>query len=224
MRVLIVEDQVILAEAVQTALRREAIAADVVHDGDHALEITELNEYDIVILDRDIPGTHGDDVCRALAVRARSPRILMLTAARRLDDKVSGFELGADDYLAKPFEFPELFARLRALHRRSGTAHPPVLQTGTVVLDPFRREVYRDGRLIRLSRKEFAVLEVLMRAQGGVISAETLLAKAWDENADPFTNSPRVTISSLRRKLGEPWIITTVPGTGYRIEEEPVHG
>jgi len=220
MRVLVVEDQVFLAEAIQTALRREAIAADVVHDGDDALAMTGVNEYDVVILDRDVPGTHGDEVCRVLAARDRSPRVLMLTAARRLDDKVSGFEIGADDYLAKPFEFPELFARLRALHRRTGSAHPPVLEVGTVVLDPFRREVYRDGRLVRLSRKEFAVLEVLMRARGGVISAETLLAKAWDENTDPFTNSPRVTISALRRKLGEPWVIATVPGVGYRVVTE----
>jgi two-component system response regulator VanR len=220
MRVLIVEDQEYLAEAVQTALRREAIAADVVHDGDSALELTAINDYDVVILDRDIPGTHGDDVCRALAQRESGPRVLMLTAARRLEEKVAGFELGADDYLAKPFEFPELFARLRALHRRTDTAHPPVLEAGTVVLDPFRREVYRNGRFVRLSRKEFAVLEVLMRARGGVISAETLLAKAWDENTDPFTNSPRVTISTLRRKLGQPWLIETVPGVGYAIQAD----
>jgi two-component system response regulator VanR len=220
MRVLIVEDQIFLAEAIQTALRREAIAADVVNNGDDALELTELNEYDVVVLDRDIPGTHGDDVCRILAARPSGPRILMLTAARRLDEKVAGFELGADDYLAKPFDFAELFARLRALHRRSESAHPPVLEVGRLVLDPFRREVYRGGRLVRLSRKEFAVLEVLMRARGGVTSAEDLLAKAWDENTDPFTNSPRVTISSLRRKLGEPGAIETLAGVGYRIDPE----
>lgn len=218
MRVLIVEDQEYLAEAIQTALRREAIAADVVHDGDAALDLTTLNDYDVVVLDRDIPGTHGDDVCRELARRDAGPRVLMLTAARRLYEKVEGFELGADDYLAKPFEFPELFARLRALHRRTGNAHPPVLETGSVVLDPFRREVYRNGRFIRLTPKEFAVLEVLMRARGGVISAEVLLAKAWDENVDPFTNHPRVVISALRRKLGQPWTIETLPGAGYRID------
>lgn len=217
MRVLVVEDHPFLAEAIQTALRREAITADVVHDGDEALLMSDLNDYDVVVLDRDLPGTHGDDVCRALAARERGPRVLMLTAARRLDEKVAGFELGADDYLAKPFEFPELFARLRALHRRSDAAHPPVLESGPLRLDPFRREVYRAGRLVRLSPKEFAVLEVLMRAGGAPISAEALLAKAWDENTDPFTNSPRVTISVLRRKLGHPDLIETVSGVGYRI-------
>lgn len=221
MRVLVVEDQVFLAEAIQTGLRREAIAADVVHDGDAALAIVDLNDYDVVVLDRDIPGTHGDEVCRMLAGRKAAPSILMLTAARRLGEKVSGFELGADDYLPKPFEFPELVARLRALNRRSGSARPPVLDAAGVRLDPFRREVYRDGRLIRLSRKEFAVLEVLLAAGGGVVSAETLLEKAWDENTDPFTNAIRVTISTLRRKLGEPWVISTLPGAGYRIEAAP---
>ncbi|GEA87205.1 response regulator transcription factor [Cellulomonas cellasea] len=218
MRVLVVEDQVFLAEAVQTALRREAITADVAHDGDDALAALEVVDYDVVVLDRDIPGTHGDDVCRVLAGREGSPRVLMLTAATRLHEKVSGFELGADDYLAKPFEMAELVVRLRALHRRNGPALPPVLDIDGLALDAFRREVYRDGRLVRLSRKEFAVLEVLMRARGGVVSAESLLEKAWDANADPFTNAPRVVISVLRRKLGEPSVITTVAGTGYRIE------
>jgi two-component system response regulator VanR len=218
MRVLVVEDQVFLAEAVQTALRREAITADVVHDGDAALAAVGVHAYDVVVLDRDLPGTHGDEVCRVIAARDDGPRVLMLTAAWRLEEKVSGFELGADDYLAKPFELAELVVRLRALNRRGGPAQPPVLDLGGVVLDPFRREVYRDGRLVRLSRKEFAVLEVLMRARGGVISAETLLEKAWDEHTDPFTNAPRVTISTLRRKLGTPVVIGTVPGVGYRIE------
>lgn len=219
MRVLVVEDQVFLAEAIQTGLRREAIAADIVHDGDAALAMVEVNDYDILILDRDIPGTHGDEVCRILAGRGSAPPILMLTAARRLCEKVAGFELGADDYLPKPFEFPELVARLRALNRRSGPSRPPILEACGVRLDPFRREVYRDGRLVRLSRKEFAVLEVLLSAGGGVVSAETLLEKAWDENTDPFTNAIRVTISTLRRKLGEPWVITTLAGAGYRIED-----
>lgn len=217
MRVLVVEDQVYLAEAIQTGLRREAITADVAHDGDIALAMVEVTDYDILVLDRDIPGTHGDDVCRILSHRENAPSILMLTAARRLGEKVAGFELGADDYLAKPFEFPELVARLRALNRRSGPSRPPILEACGVRLDPFRREVYRDGRLVRLSRKEFAVLELLLRADGGVVSAETLLEKAWDEHADPFTNAIRVTISTLRRKLGEPWVITTLAGAGYRI-------
>lgn len=221
MRVLVVEDQVFLAEAIQTGLRQEAITADLAHDGDSALAMADVNDYDIVLLDRDIPGTHGDDVCRILSSREDGPSILMLTAARRLGEKVAGFELGADDYLSKPFEFPELIARLRALNRRSGPSRPPILEACGVRLDPFRREVYRDGRLVRLSRKEFAVLEVLLRAEGGVVSAETLLEKAWDENTDPFTNSIRVTISTLRRKLGEPWIITTLAGVGYRIEVTP---
>jgi two-component system response regulator VanR len=220
MRVLVVEDQVYLAEAVQTALRRESITADLAHDGDTALEAIDIHDYDIVVLDRDIPGTHGDEVCRTLAARPESPLILMLTAARRLGEKVSGFELGADDYLAKPFEMEELVVRLRALHRRSGPAAPPVLKIGDLSVNTFRREVYRDGRFIRLARKEFAVLEVLMRAQGGVVSAESLLEKAWDQNADPFTNAPRVVISTLRSKLGEPTPIVTVPGTGYRIASE----
>ena len=142
----------------------------------------------------------------------------MLTAARTLGDKVAGFELGADDYLAKPFEFPELVMRLRALERRTQAARPPVLHAGGISLDPFRREVYRDGRYVRLSRKEFAVLDVLMNAAGGVVSAETLLEKAWDANADPFTNAVRVTISNLRRRLGEPAVILTVSGVGYRFE------
>lgn len=217
MRVLIVEDEEFLAEAIQAGLRREAIAADVVHDGDRALEYLALNDYDTVILDRDIPGTHGDDVCRVINADYPERRVLMLTAARRLNDKVSGFELGADDYLAKPFEFPELVVRLRALDRRRAPARPTVMTAGTLRLDPFRRDVYRDGRYVKLSRKEFAVLELLMRADGGVLSAEELLRKAWDENADPFTNAIRVTVSTLRKRLGAPDPIETVPGVGYRI-------
>ncbi|WP_025159276.1 response regulator transcription factor [Leifsonia aquatica] len=218
MRALIVEDETFLAEAVQTGLRRETIAADIAGDGDTAIEQLSINDYDVVVLDRDIPGVHGDDVCRWVTANRPHVRVLMLTAARRLDDKVAGFEVGADDYLAKPFEFPELVARLRALGRRPGEARPPVLDAAGVSLDPFRREVYRDGRLVRLSRKEFAVLEVLLQAAGGVVSAETLLEKAWDANADPFTNTIRVTVSTLRKRLGEPWVIQTVPGSGYRLE------
>ncbi len=217
MRVLVVEDEMDLAEAIQTGLRHEAIAADIAADGGTALERLAINEYDAVLLDRDIPVVHGDEVCREINRLYPERRVLMLTAARRLDDKVSGFELGADDYLAKPIEFPELVARLRALGRRSAASAPPVLEHSGVRLDTFRREVYRAGRFIRLSRKEFAVLELLLRADGGVLSAETLLEKAWDENADPFTNAIRVTISSLRRRLGEPWVIQTEPGVGYRM-------
>lgn len=218
MRVLIVEDEPYLAEAVRSGLALQAIAADVVGDGDAALHAVDINSYDVVLLDRDIPGTHGDDVCRILTARPERPAILMLTAARRLGDKVDGFELGADDYLSKPFEFPELTARIRALGRRVFTTLPPQLTAGGLTLDPFRHEVFRDGRFIRLSRKEFAVLEVLMRANGGVVSAEQLLEKAWDENANPFTNTVKVTISTLRRKLGEPGLIRTESGVGYAID------
>lgn len=218
MRVLIVEDERYLAEAVRDWLSTEAIAADIVGDGEAALDAIEVNGYDVVLLDRDIPKVHGDDVCRALAAREERPKILMLTAARRVHEKVGGLELGADDYLAKPFDLPELVARVRALGRRRFTAHPPVLEAASLRVDPFRREVYRDGRYVRLSRKEFAVLEVLVRAGGGVISAEQLLEQAWDENANPFTNSVKVTISTLRRKLGEPWVIRTVPGVGYAVD------
>jgi two-component system response regulator VanR len=219
MRTLIVEDEEYLADAIRAGLRRETIAADVVHDGDSALDRLAVDDYDVVVLDRDIPGTHGDDVCAWITAERPGCRVLMLTAARTLDDKVSGFGLGADDYLAKPFDFPELVARLRALHRRPAQAIPPVLRSAGVTLDSFRREVYRNGRLVRVTRKEFAVLELLMRAAGGVVSAETLLDKAWDMNADPVTNAIRVTISNLRKRLGEPWVIHTEPGAGYRFQE-----
>lgn len=217
MRVLIVEDDSYMAEAIRTGLRRETIAADIVDAGDRALELLDGGEYDIVLLDRDIPGLHGDEVCATIAAQHPGIRVLMVTAARSLGDRVSGFELGADDYLPKPFEFPELVARLRALERRTQPARPPVLEAHGVRLDPFRREVYRAGRLVRLTPKEFAVLHTLMAAEGGVLSAETLLEKAWDANADPFSNTIRVTISNLRKRLGEPWAIQTVPGAGYRF-------
>ncbi|WP_104092503.1 response regulator transcription factor [Arthrobacter sp. GMC3] len=217
MRVLVVEDEIFLAEAIQTWLRREAIAADMVHDGGAAIEQVSINDYDVVVLDRDLPVVHGDEVCKQLVAGHPSIRIIMLTAARRLDDKVTGLGLGADDYLAKPFEFPELVARIRALQRRNQEARPPVLESAGVSLDAFRREVTRHGHFVKLSRKEFSVLEVLMLAGGGVVSAETILEKAWDENADPFTNTIRVTISTLRKRLGEPAVIQTVPGCGYRM-------
>ncbi|OZM71509.1 DNA-binding response regulator [Amycolatopsis antarctica] len=217
MRVLIVEDEPYLADAVRAGLRRATIAADVVHDGEAALEQIAVNDYEIVLLDRDLPGIHGDEVCRRIAAEHPGVRVLMLTAAGSLWDRVSGFEIGADDYLPKPFELPELVARLRALERRTQPARPPVLESHGVRLDPFRREVYRDGSSVRLSPKEFAVLQVLMKAEGGVLSAEDILEQAWDANADPFTNSPRVTISNLRKHLGGPKVIQTVPGAGYRF-------
>lgn len=217
MRVLIVEDEPFLAEAIRDGLRLEAIAADIAGDGDTALEQLGHTEYDVVVLDRDIPGPNGDEIARQLSTRPAAPRVLMLTAADRLDDKAAGFESGADDYLTKPFALRELVLRLRALARRPTAGTPPVLDQHGIRLDPFRREVYRDGRYISLTRKQFAVLEVLMSAGGGVISAETLLERAWDENADPFTNAVRITISTLRKRLGEPWLIQTVAGVGYRM-------
>jgi two-component system response regulator VanR len=217
MRALIVEDETYLADAIRTGLRRETIAADVVYDGDTAIEYLSVNDYDVVVLDRDLPGIHGDEVCAWIVEHRPACRVLMLTAARSLSDTVDGFERGADDYLAKPFRFPELVARLRAIERRSGASRPPVMEREGVRLDPFRREVYRNGRLVRLTNKEFAVLDLLMRADGGFVSAETLLEKAWDENADPFTNTVRVTISNLRKRLGDPWLVHTRPGAGYRF-------
>ena len=219
MRVLIVEDELYLAEAIRDGLRLEAIAADLAGDGDTALELLAVNAYDVVVLDRDIPGPNGDEIARHLAAQAAGPRVLMLTAADRLDDKATGFESGADDYLTKPFALRELVLRLRALGRRPAIGTPPVLEFGALRLDPFRREVYRDGRYVSLTRKQFAVLEVLLTANGGVVSAEDLLERAWDENADPFTNAVRITISTLRKRLGEPWVIETVPGVGYRMSE-----
>lgn len=217
MRVLIVEDEEFLAEAIQSGLRHEAIAGDIALDGDAALERMVSNDYDVVILDRDIPGVPGDEVARIVARDYPATRVLMLTAATRIRDKVEGFSLGADDYLTKPFAFEELIVRLRALARRPPVAAQPVLEFADLRLDPFRREVYRAGRYLKLTRKQFAVLELLMRADGGVVSAETLLEKAWDENADQMTSAPRVTMSTLRKALGEPGLIRTVPGAGYRL-------
>ena len=217
MRVLIVEDELFLAEAIRDGLRLEAIAADIAGDGDGALELLAVNAYDVVVLDRDIPGPDGDEIARRLAREPESPRILMLTAADRLDDKAAGFESGADDYLTKPFALRELVLRLRALGRRPAAGAPPVVEISGIRLDRFRREVFRDGRYIALTRKQFAVLEVLMTAGGGDVIAEDLLERAWDENADPFTNAVRITISTLRKRLGEPWVIETVAGVGYRM-------
>jgi two-component system response regulator VanR len=221
--VLVVEDELYLAEAVRDGLRLEAIAADIATNGDTALEMLAVNSYDIAVLDRDIPGPTGDEIAARIVGSGSGLPILMLTAADRLDDKASGFGLGADDYLTKPFELRELVLRLRALDRR-GRRRQPVIEIAGLRLDPFRREVYRDGKYVALTRKQFAVLEVLTEAGGGVISAEELLERAWDENADPFTNAVRITVSALRKRLGEPWLIATVPGVGYRIDTGGTHG
>src|SRR5215210_5214306 len=198
MRVLVVEDEPYMAEAIRDGLRLEAIAADIAGEGDTALELLNLNAYEIAVIDRDIPGPTGDEIAKRIVASGSGMPILMLTAADRLDDKATGFELGADDYLTKPFELRELVLRLRALDRRRAHNRPPV--------------------------REFAVLEVLVAAEGGVVSAEELLKRAWDENADPFTNAVRITVSGLRKRLGEPWIIATVAGAGYRITTQPDTG
>lgn len=219
MRVLIVEDEPYLAEAIRDGLRLEAIAADIATDGDTAEELLSVNSYDAAVLDRDVPGLSGDEIARRIVASGSGIPILMLTAADRIDDKASGFEHGADDYMTKPFDLRELVLRLRALERRRGNSRPPIREFGRLRLDPFRREVYRDGRYVALTRKQFAVLDVLLAAEGGVVSAEELLARAWDENADPFTNAVRITVSSLRKRLGEPWLIVTVAGVGYRVAD-----
>ena len=221
---LVVEDEPYMAEAIRDGLRLEAIAADIAGDGDTALELLRINVYDIAILDRDIPGPSGDEIAAHIVESESGTPILMLTAADRLDDKASGFGLGADDYLTKPFELRELVLRLRALDRRRAHVRPPVREIGGLRVDPFRREVFRDGRYIGLTRKQFAVLEVLVAAEGGVVSSEELLERAWDENADPFTNAVRITVSALRKRLGEPWIIATVAGIGYRIDTGSTDG
>ncbi|WP_374974472.1 response regulator transcription factor [Microbacterium trichothecenolyticum] len=218
MRVLVVEDEPLMAAAIRDGLRLDAIAADIAGDGDTALELLSINAYDIAVLDRDIPGPSGDEVAAHIVRSGSDIPILMLTAADRIDDKATGFELGADDYLTKPFDLQELVLRLRALDRRRAHRRPPVRHLAGLRLDPFRREVYRDDRYVALTRKQFAVLEVLMSAEGGVVSAEELLQRAWDENADPFTNAVRITVSALRKRLGEPWAIATVAGVGYRID------
>src|SRR5690242_16605521 len=213
-----------MADAIRDGLRLEAIAADIAGDGDTAVELLGVNDYDIAVLDRDIPGPSGDEIARRIVASGSGMPILMLTAADRLGDKATGFELGADDYLTKPFALKELVLRLRALDRRRAHHRPPVRELAGLRLDPFRREVYRDGRYVALTRKQFAVLEVLVGADGGVVSAEELLAQAWDENADPFTNAVRITVSALRKRLGEPWLIVTVPGVGYCIGAGPGNG
>jgi DNA-binding response OmpR family regulator len=216
MRVLVIEDDGELAEAIAAGLRLEGIAVDTVLDGDLGLEHALVNDYDVIVLDRDLPGLHGDDVCGKLAGTVRA-RILMLTASSTIEDRVDGLGLGADDYLPKPFAFAELVARVRALARRSHPAAPPVLTAGDITLDPGRHFATRYGRPLDLGPKELAVLELLMAADGRVVSAEELLERAWDEMADPFSTAVKVTVSRLRRKLGEPAVIETVAQAGYRI-------
>jgi two-component system, OmpR family, response regulator VanR len=217
MRVLIAEDERRVAEAIARGLRREGLAVDVAGDGGSALHRARVHPYDVVVLDRDLPELHGDDVCRALSSEQPATKILMLTGADALEDVVEGLSLGADDYLGKPFRFAELLARVRALGRRAGEARPPVLEWGDVVLDPARREATRGGRPLDLVPKELAVLEQLMAARGAAVSTERLLAGAWDENADPFTNAVRQTVMTLRRKLGPEPFVHTVLGVGYRV-------
>jgi len=216
-RVLVVEDEQLLADTIASGLRRQAMAVDVAYDGEAALERVAVNDYDVVVLDRDLPLVSGDQVCAVLVESEANTRILMLTAATAVPERVAGLGLGADDYLTKPFAFAELTARIQALGRRARPAAPPLLERAGICLDLHRRTVTRDGRLVELSRKEFAVLAELLRAQGGVVSAEQLLEKAWDEHADPFTGVVRFTIMMVRRKLDDPPIIDTIPGVGYRI-------
>lgn len=217
MRVLLVEDEQPLAKYIAAGLRKHGFAVDLAFEGQAALEKCAITPYDVVVLDRDLPVLHGDQVCRQLAQEGTS-RILMLTASGAVEDRVDGLTLGADDYLGKPFAFSELVARVQALARRSTPARPPVLRAADVVLDPARRTAERGGRLLQLAPKEFGVLEQLLAADGSVVSAETLLDKVWDEHADPFTNAVRITVGTLRRKLGDPPLIDTVTGAGYRIQ------
>ncbi|MDG4822952.1 response regulator transcription factor [Asanoa sp. WMMD1127] len=217
MRILVVEDERLLAEAIAEWLRDDAHAVDVALDGEAALDRLAVNDYDVVVLDRDLPKVHGDEVCRAMVGSDTTARILMLTAAAEVHDRVAGLSLGADDYLPKPFAFAELAARVQALGRRARPALPPVLRRAGILLDTARRQVFRDDRYVPLSKKEFGVLAELLRAEGAVVSAEQLLEKVWDENADPFTSAVRLTVLKLRRKLGDPPVIETLAGEGYRI-------
>jgi two-component system, OmpR family, response regulator VanR len=217
MRILVAEDEPRIAAAVARGLRREGMAVDVAPDGAAALYKARVNPYDVVVLDRDLPEVHGDDVCRTLTAEQPRTKVLMLTAARTTDELVAGLSLGADDYLTKPFRFAELVARLRALGRRTGDARPPVLSAGDVVLDPGARTASRAGLDLDLTLKEFAVLQALLEAQGAVVTPEELLERAWDEQLDPLSNTVRMTVMTLRRKLGDPPIIQTVRGSGYRV-------
>ncbi|MGX6605020.1 response regulator transcription factor [Micromonosporaceae bacterium Da 78-11] len=220
MRVLVVEDARALAEVVAEGLRDQGMAVDIALDGLTAAEKLDLAPYEVVVLDRDLPGLHGDTLCQMITERDDRPMVLMLTAAGTPGDRVTGLTLGADDYLAKPFHFPELVLRVRALARRRPSAQPRTLRVAGLELDPARRTATRDGRRLDLSVKEFALLEALLRAAPTFLSAESLLEQVWDENADPFTNTVTVTIGRLRRKLGEPQIITTKAGVGYRVADQ----
>jgi two-component system response regulator VanR len=217
MRILVAEDEPRIASAVARGLRREGMAVDVAPDGAAALYKARVYPYDVVVLDRDLPELHGDEVCRTLTVEQPRTKVLMLTAARSTDELVEGLALGADDYLSKPFRFAELVARLRALGRRTGEARPAVLQAADLELDPARRVASRGGERLDLTPKEFAVLQTLMEAQGAVVTPEDLLERAWDENLDPLSNTVRMTVMTLRRKLGDPPVIQTVRGVGYRV-------
>ena len=217
MRVLVVEDHPRLAETVATVLRREGMAVDIAFDGREALARVALADYDVVVLDRDLPGVHGDEVCRAMVADGRPSRVLMLTAAGAVEDRIAGLGIGADDYLPKPFHLAELVARVRALSRRSRPALAPTLVYGDLELDSARHLVTRGGRPVALSPKEFAVLELLLGAEGAVVSSEQMLERAWDDAVDPFTNTVRMTVSRLRAKLGDPPVIETVVPVGYRI-------
>ncbi|MCO8277701.1 response regulator transcription factor [Actinoplanes sp. TRM 88003] len=217
MRVLVADDEKLLADTIAVGLRRAAMAVDVAYEGGQAIEKIQVNRYDVAVLDRDMPGGTGDDVCRWIAERQLTTRVLLLTAAVGVYDRVEGLSLGADDYLTKPFAFAELVARVQALARRTAPALPPVLERDGVVVDIATRTASRDGRALELTNKEFGVLHALMRAQGQAVSTEDLLEQVWDEHADPFSNVVRVTVSTLRRKLGEPPVVQTVPRAGYRI-------
>jgi two-component system response regulator VanR len=217
MRVLVAEDHGRVAEAIARGLRRDGVAVDIAEDGEAALFKARVHPYDVVVLDRDLPKLHGDEVCRTLNAEQPETKILMLTAASSLDEMVDGLALGADDYLTKPFRFAELAARVAALGRRSGRVRPTVLEHGDITLDPARHEATRDGRPLDLSPKEFGVLQELMAADGQVVTAEQLLERVWDENVDPFTNTVRMVLVTLRRKLGDPAVIETVRGAGYRM-------
>ncbi|RFU41032.1 DNA-binding response regulator [Actinomadura logoneensis] len=217
MRVLVIEDDEELAQAVAVGLRRATMAVDVAFDGPSGLERALVNDYDVVVLDRDLPGLHGDEVCARLILAGSRSRVLMLTAAATTEDLVDGLGIGADDYLPKPFDFPVLVARIGALARRAHPVAPPVLRHRDIVVDTARRSAVRGGRRLDLAPKEFGVLEVLLAADGRAVSAEELLERVWDESADPFTKTVKVTVSRLRAKLGEPQVIATVAKSGYRI-------
>jgi len=216
-RVLVVEDEHNLADAIVRGLRRQGMAVDVAYDGSTGHEMAFVTRYDVVVLDRDLPGVHGDEICADLVASGALTRVLMLTASDTVADKVEGLQIGADDYLAKPFAFEELVARVRALGRRATPAAPPVLTAGDLVLDQAKRVALRAGKPLDLTKKEFGLLEELLKAGGSVVSSEELLDRVWDANADPFTTTVRVTMMTLRRKLGEPPLIETVVGVGYRM-------